>query len=320
LKAFVTSSIKKYDIVIVGGGPAGMSAALWASDLGLCSVLIEKNGAVGGQLSMIHNPINNYLGLQAANGDEMRLRFLRSLEEAEFDLSLGNEVVRADLGARQIETGGGNVFEGGSIVIATGVRRRKLNVDGEDEFEGKGILSSGAKEAESVRGKNVVVVGGGDAAMENSLVLSEHARSVTLIHRRNKFKARKEFIKRARERGNVTFLTDSVVERFAGNHSLRFVEVRPVDDHTVVRVECDFALVRIGVQPNSELFRSQCDVDEKSYIKTNSESLTSVDGVYAVGDVSNPASPTVSTAAGTAATAVKHFFGSKNTRWINPKI
>ena len=298
---------KSYDIVIIGGGPAGMSAALWCSDLGLRSVLIEKSGDLGGQLSLIHNPIRNYLGCKAESGEGMREHFLRSLDSAKFDLLRGLNVIEADLHARHLQTGDGATFDCRAVMIATGVRRRKLGVDGEDEFYGKGLLASGAKEAENVKGKKVVVVGGGDAAIENALILSEHASSVTVVHRRNEFRARDEFLNRLPKRSNVAITTEHEVERFVGDESLRQVTVRDLRDGSTTSLECDFGLVRIGVQPNSELFGSQLRLDHEGYIEIDPLCRTSVENVFAVGDVANPGSLSLATAAGNAATAVSNF-------------
>ena len=298
---------KKYEVVIIGGGSAGMSAALWCSDLGLGSVLIEKNDELGGQLSMIHNPIKNYLGLTTRNGMEMREHFLRSIEAADFDLVIGKAVVSADLQERLVELQDGSAFEAEAIIIATGVRRRKLGVEGEDDFAGRGILASGAKEAKTVKGKKVLIVGGGDAALENALILSEYADSVTLVHRRNEFTARNEFLERAKNLHNVTWITEHIVERFHGSDSLEGATLRSVINDSSKEIRCDFCLVRIGVQPNSELFSSQLDVDNRGYINVDPDCRSSIENVYAVGDAANPRALTISSAVGNAAVAVSNI-------------
>ena len=302
-----------YDIGIIGGGPAGMSAALWCSDLGLRSVLIEKNPELGGQLSIIHNLIRNYLGLGTADGEELREHFLRSLDAAKFDLMLGRAAVKANLETHSITTDDGSILNARSLIIATGVRRRKLGVEGENEFFGNGILASGAREAATVKGKDVVIVGGGDAAIENALILSEHANWVTVVHRRSEFRARDEFLTRLSERRNVTVLSGHVIERFEGDVRLRRAAVRNLIDTTTTSIPCDFGLIRIGVQPNNELFSSQLEMDNSGYIKVDANCRSSVENVYAVGDVAHPASMTISSAAGNSANAISHFFNKKKT-------
>ena len=295
-----------YDIVIIGGGPAGMSAALWASDLGLRSLLIEENEALGGQLASIHNPIENYIGIPVRNGREMRDAFLRTLESAKFDLSSGVGVMHAELAARHVELRDGTTVEAEAVIIATGVRRRRLGVEGEDQFDGRGMLSSGSKDVESVKGSRVLIVGGGDAAIENALILSPHADSVTVLHRRDEFAARDSFVEQARQLGNVTLMTGRIVEQVFGGDRLEGVSVRDVLNNSTDKIHCDYCLVRIGVQPNSELFSQQLCADAEGYIKVDSYCRTNIENVYAVGDIANPQSLTISTAAGNAATAVSH--------------
>lgn len=297
-----------------------MSAALWSSDLGLRSLVIEKSDALGGQLSSIHNPIGNYLGRLADSGEEIRKHFLRSLEAAKFDLAAGRSVLEADLAAKDICTDDGSKFSGSAVIIATGVRRRKLGVEGEEEFLGKGLLTSGAKEVKTVSGKNVVIVGGGDAAVENALILSEYAASITVVHRRNELRARDEFVDRLSDLSNVSVMTGCAIERFEGNKSLQFVVVRDLTNDSIVSVPSDFALVRIGVKPNSELFRSQLEADDDGYLKTDANCLTSMKYVYAVGDVANRSSMTIASAAGNAAGAVSHISKQNSARSANPKI
>ena len=156
-------------------------------------------------------------------------------------------------------------------------------------------------------------------AMENALILSEHARSVTLVHRRNEFKARGSFVEDARGRSNITFLTDSTVKRFIGSSSLEAVELfdRTHGDSKIVAG--DLALIRIGVQPNSELICPQLDTDDSGYILVSSKCETSARNVYAIGDVANPHSLTIATSAGNAAAAVGHVFHTSQMRKSNPK-
>jgi thioredoxin reductase (NADPH) len=314
------TAISNYDVIIIGGGPAGMSAALWSADLGMKAVLIERDAKLGGQLARIFNPINNYLGVSAINGAEMLERFLASLDQKDFDLQLGSEVVSVDLERRKVELDNSSIFQAKAVIVATGVRRRKLGVPGEEEFVGKGILTSGAKEAEKVKGREVVIIGGGDAALENALILSQYAKSVTLVHRRREFRARKEFVEAIGEKQNISTLKECTAVGFKGTDSLASVEIESVNDHAVNEIDADFALIRIGVQPNSELFRAQLETDENGYILTTANCQTNVENILAAGDVANPNSLTISTASGTASIAASGIFRSLNKRKTYPKI
>ena len=189
----------EFDVIIAGGGPAGLSALLWCADLGLDAILLEKEAEFGGQLLLTHNAIQNYLGVAAANGRELRDIFLRHLENANLARLAGAAIANADLSQKTLTLADGTEYSGRAIIIATGVRRRKLRVPGEEKFHGKGILESGKQAADAMHGKTVVIVGGGDAALENALIISETARKVVVVHRRPDLTARDEFQRLAAE-------------------------------------------------------------------------------------------------------------------------
>jgi thioredoxin reductase (NADPH) len=191
------------------------------------------------------------------------------------------------------------------MIIATGVRRRKLDVPGEEEFGGRGILESGVGSKDKVSGKTVLIVGGGDAALENALILSRSAGRVIVVHRRAEFTARKDFFDRTKNRPNVEFVTDTRVAAIVGNITVEAVELQNIITGEQSKIAVDAVLVRIGVIPNTELFRGQITLDAADYISIDSLCSSSVEGVYAVGDVANPASPTISGAAGMGAAATK---------------
>ena len=165
----------KFDVLIIGGGVAGLSAALWCDELGLSALLLERAAQLGGQLLWTHNEIKNYFGRESANGREMRDSFLEQIEKRNFELYLQAQIGEIDLTEKEVKMRDETQFRARAVVIATGVSRRKLNVAGEDEFKDRGIIESGVKNAAKVAGKKVVIVGGGDAAFENALTLAETA-------------------------------------------------------------------------------------------------------------------------------------------------
>ena len=191
-----------------------------------------------------------------------------------------------------------------AIVLATGVRRRKLNVAGEDEFRGRGILESGKRDSSQAAGKTVCVVGGGDAAAENALILADAARKVYLVHRGKEFRARAEFLEEIKNNSNIEVLTETVVTKILGNERLEKIELKKENGH-ISQIAADALVIRIGVEPNTMLFRNQIKVDGNGYVKTNANCETNLKNVFAVGDVANPHAPTVSGAVGTGATAIK---------------
>ncbi|MGH9946022.1 MAG: NAD(P)/FAD-dependent oxidoreductase [Pyrinomonadaceae bacterium] len=298
-------SNRTFDVVIIGGGPAGIAAAIWCGDLGLTSALIDRNEVLGGQLLNVFNPITNYPGISAASGSDLRDLFVNSLSRQNCRQLLGLDVVGFDSEKMSVLLSDGSVYFGNSIIIATGVRRRRLGVPGEKEFLGKGILYSGAKEAQSVKGRNVLVVGGGDAATENALILSEFARSVILVHRGEKLSARRDFVERIHKTANVNVLFNSEVLNFEGDNKLLSVNIADRKTNTSQTIEIDNALVRIGFEPNSELFRFQINCDQNGYILIDSNCRTTSPNTYAAGDVALPNTQTIAAAAGMGSTAAK---------------
>jgi thioredoxin reductase (NADPH) len=204
-----------------------------------------------------------------------------------------------------------------SIILATGVRPRTLNIPGEAEFAGKGMIESATRDREQFAGEDVCVIGGGDAAVENALLLAEVCPTVTLVHRRRKLRARREFVERLQPNHAVTVFTESVVKRIIGSERVEAVEILRKDAIKPFQLAVRGVLVRIGVEPNTELFREQLHSDEKGYVRVNSEQETSVPMVFAIGDVSNPIAPTISGATGAGATAAKVIAARLNAQRTN---
>jgi thioredoxin reductase (NADPH) len=307
-----------YDAIIIGGGVAGLSAGYWCAELGLKVLVLEKSGELGGQLLNVYNPIHNHLGATAENGRELRDLIARQIENSHIEIRTGAEARSVDLAGKKIELADGSTLEARNLIIATGVRRRKLSVAGEEEFAGRGVLISGARDKEAARDLDVCIIGGGDAAFENALILAEFAKSVTLVHRSSDFRARKEFTGRVEQDPKIKIITNAIVTGIEGNENSENVEAVKILDKVsgqTFTIPAQAVLVRIGVEPNTELFAGQLELDERRYISVNSKCETSADRVYAVGDAANPDSTTVSTAAGTGATAA-NVIGKKR-RWKN---
>lgn len=294
----------KTEVLIVGGGPAGMSAALWCAELGLKATLIEKRPHLGGQLHWIHNPIENYPGLAAANGAEILNRFDSSLKGLDLAQVAACGIVELDLDRMEAVDANGTEISAGAIVLATGIRRRKLGVPGEDAFVGKGIIESGSKDRRLAKGRRVAVVGGGDAAAENALMLAEFAERVFLVHRRSALSARDRFSEELARNHRIELLMNRNVIEIGGDDSLEWIELNVVGSASN-RIAVNGLIVRIGVEPNSELVTGQLDLDADGYVVVDSQCRTSAKNVFAIGDVANPVAPTIASATGMAATAIK---------------
>ena len=293
------------DVAIIGGGPAGMSALLWARKLSLRALLIEREPDLGGQLNWIHNAINDYLGRRTRNGAEMLRHFETSLGDVRESLLLGNAAVRIDVQKLEIKLSSEWSVATKAIVLAMGVRRRRLNIPGENEFEGRGILLSGAKQQASVRGKTVAIIGGGDAALENALILTETAKRVYLVHRRAEFKARAEFVSKVRRNERIEVITASIPTAINGDDRVRSISIKDKASGLKRELMVDAMLIRIGVEPNSDLVRGQIKLDRSGYILVDSYCQTSLPNIFAIGDIANPLSPTIATSVGTGAVAAR---------------
>jgi len=294
-----------HDVIVIGAGPAGLSAALWCDELGLDTLVLESAPEVGGQLLRVYNPVENYLGVRAASGRELRDLFAAQVEEREFDLWTEAEIEGVDLRAKRVRLRSGEELQSIALVIATGVRRRRLGVPGEEEFAGRGVLESGRLERDALAGEDVLVVGGGDAAAENALLLAETCATVTLVHRGKSLSARAEFTERVRGDHRITVFTETTLQRILGAGRVESAEILRAGALKPMRMAVRGVLIRVGVEPNTELFAGQLHTDARGYVVVTGEQETSAEMVFAVGDVSNPLAPTVSGAAGAGATAAK---------------
>ena len=272
----------------------------------MTSLILEREAELYGQLRLINGPVRNYPGIDVSNGTGLVELFHRSATAWNVNFITGTMIEAVDCGSRTVKLEDARVFNGGALFIATGVRRRTLGVPGESEFQGRGILRSGAGERESVKGSRVVVVGGGDAAAENALLLSEHAENVFIFHRRSKLTARTKFQDRVFSTPNIEVILESEIAEIGGRDRIQWVDIVSRNGHRS-RIEADHFIARIGVTPNTKLF-PQLSTDERGYIIVDNLCRTNIGAVYAIGDVANPISPTIATAVGMGATAAKSAF------------
>ena len=284
------------DVIIIGAGVAGLSAALWCDELGFETLVLEQSNEIGGQLLWTFNPIHNHLGALAANGRELRDNFAEQLKTRKFALQLSAAIKAVDLPSKTVRLKTGNILSARFIILATGVRRRKAGIEGEDKFSGRGILTSGKRDSEKVRGKNVVIVGGGDAACENALILAEKANKVWLVHRRKEFRARREFLAQIAANPKIEVFTETYLTKILGNENIEAAELERTGETSAFLIPVEAVLFRLGVAPNTELFQGQINLDANNYIETDKNGATSLPNIFAIGDVANPLAPTLSTA------------------------
>jgi len=272
-----------YDVVIIGGGPAGLTAGLYVSRAGLKSLLVER-GALGGQM-MNARLIENYPGFpKGISGFD-----LSSLMKQQA-VAYGLEVVTAevtDLIGKEfykISTTEGS-FEAPVIIIATGSEYRRLGVSGEERLSGHGVSYCATCDGFFFRNRDVAVIGGGDTAITDALELSQHANKVYVIHRRDQLRAGKVLQERAFANPKLAFIWDTVVSKFLGEEILEKLELINVKTGQQSKLKVDGAFVAVGLMPNSQHFFKILEVDDSGHIVTDEMMATSAPGIFAAGDV-----------------------------------
>lgn len=294
-----------HDVIIIGAGPGGLSAARWCDELGLDTLVLEQAEEVGGQLLSVHNAVENYLGVRAADGRAVRDLFAEQTKGCDFDLWTNVEIESVDLKAKRITLRSGEELQSIAVIIATGLSRRRLGIPGETEFQGRGIIETGARDREQLAGKDVCVIGGGDAAAENALLLAEVCPTVTLVNRSKKLRARREFTEQLHTHHCITVFPESNVRRIIGEEHVEAVEIERGGAIKPFQMAVQGVLIRIGWEPNTEFIRGQIELDQNGYVIAGSQQETSVANVFAIGDVANPLAPTIAGAVGAGATAAK---------------
>ena len=273
-----------HDMLIIGGGPGGYTAALYAARAGLDALVIEKLSA-GGQMALTHQ-IDNYPGfVDGIGGYELADQMQRQAER--FGAKTQNaEVQSVDLNAnpKVVKTSEG-VFYGKTIALATGANPRELGVEGEKALVGKGVAYCAACDGMFYKGKTVVVVGGGNTAAADALLLSRIAKKVIVIHRRDTLRATKIYHEPLMNAENVEFRWNSVVEALQHEDRLTGVRIKNVLTGEESEIPCDGVFVSVGRKPATELFADQLKLDSNGYIVAGETTETSISGVYAVGDV-----------------------------------
>ena len=275
------------ELIIIGGGPAGYTAALYAARADLSPLVIE-GFAWGGQL-MITSDVENYPGYaDGVLGPEMMSDFRRQAERfgAEF---LTDDVTRVDFSERPFRVYvGDDEYRSEAVIVATGASARQLGLESEKSLQGRGVSYCAVCDASFFRDKEIVVVGGGDSAMEEASFLAKFASKVTIVHRRDEFRASKIMLDRARSNEKVEFVTGAVVDEVLGAEAghVTAVRIREVASGATRELPADGLFVAIGHDPNTKLFLDQLDHDEAGYLVTQEGSTaTNVDGVFAAGDV-----------------------------------
>ncbi len=271
-----------YDAIIIGAGPAGLSAGIYARRGGLTTVIIEKQ-SVGGQAQNAAD-IQNYPGIPSTSGFDLCYAMMNQCASFGADFVFDTiSQIKLDGKVKKITLSSGTEIEGKTVIIASGASARKLGVENENEFIGKGISYCATCDGAFFKGKTVAVIGGGNTAAEDSLYLEKLAKKVYLVHRRDALRADKILCERL-EKSSVSIIWDSVVESLSGDDKITQVTLKNIKNGTLTPLSVDGVFVAIGEIPNSQLFEN-VEKTSSGYIVTNDVMRTNIDGVYAVGDV-----------------------------------
>lgn len=295
----MVEEVKSYDVVVIGSGPAGLTAALYASRANLTTAVLDL-GAPGGEL-MNTAEVENYPGFQKISGADLGMAMYESAMQFGAEHIYGNVSGienHAEESYHIVKTDNAD-YKAKSVIIATGSTHRNLGVTGEEEYQGRGVSYCAVCDGAFFKDKNIVVVGGGDAAVEEGSFLSQMAAHVNVIHRRNQLRAQKILQERAFANDKMSFTWDTVVEEIKGDgQKVTGVVTRNTKTGEKTEVQADGVFVYVGLLPNTKPFMDLGITDEKGWIKADDAMATSVPGIYVAGDVRQKHLRQISTAVG----------------------
>lgn len=285
---------KNFDVVILGGGPAGFSAAIYAARGAVSTAIVDVN-MLGGQPSN-YLELENYPGFQLVGGYDLMEKFEEHADKFGVKKFPMQEIEKVDLAQKKIYTKEYE-FSAKSIIIATGAQPQKLGVFGEKEFVGRGVSYCAVCDGAFYKDKIVAVVGGGNSAIEEAMYLTKFAKKVYVIHRRDKLRADKIIQERAFKNQKIEFIWNSIVFEIQGENTVKSILLKDTQTDKTSKLDVDGIFPYIGISPNTELLSGQLNQDKYGFIITDTTMATSVDGVYAIGDVRNTPLRQVVTAA-----------------------
>lgn len=295
------------DVIIVGSGPAGLSAAVYGRRAGLDVLVIEKNAMSGGQVLNTHI-VDNYLGLPGINGFELGMKFRKHAED------MGVPFVNAEVKGITGQTGHWlvaaadgteeSVYETKTIILAAGASHALLQAPGEERLTGRGVSYCATCDGAFFRKKKTAVVGGGDVAVEDAIFLSRICSEVFLIHRRDSLRAAKSLQEALFDCPNVKIIWDSVVEEICGQEKVEALQIHCLKDDDRKRLEVDGVFIAVGLLPNTEQFREIVACDEKGYVIAGEDCASRTEGIFAAGDIRTKQARQIITAVSDGANAV----------------
>jgi len=293
---------KNYEIVIVGGGPGGLTAGLYGARANRKTVMIEKY-MPGGQIANTHE-VEDYPGFDLISGPELSMKMTEHAKRFGLEV-VSDEVteIYTDGDDRMVACASGDLYRARAVIISTGGSPTKLKVPGEEEFSGRGVSYCAICDGAFFKDEVIAVAGGGDAAVEEGMFLTKFGKKVILIHRRDELRAQKIIQERAFKNPKMEFIWDSVVESINGDDKVRTLTIKNVKTGEKSTLDVGAIFIFIGFVPNSNIVREKLDKDAGGYIITNDRMETSIKGIYACGDVRSQLVRQITNAVGDGTTA-----------------
>lgn len=291
-----------YDTIVIGAGPAGMTAALYAARSNLKVATLEQ-GAPGGQMNNTSD-IENYPGFELISGPELSMKMFEPLEKLGVENLYGIVTGVEDKGDYKIVKTDDEEYQTKTVIIATGAKHRHIGVPGEFEYNSRGVSYCAVCDGAFFRGQELLVVGGGDSAVEEALFLTRFASSVTIVHRRDELRAQKVLQDRAFKNEKISFIWDSVVKEIKGDDlKVRHVDIENVKTGQVTTHDFGGVFIYVGLDPVSDFVKDLGITDEDGWIPTDHHMRTAIDGIFAIGDVRQKDLRQITTAVGDGAMA-----------------
>lgn len=276
--------MKIYDLVIIGSGPAGMAAAIYAKRAMLDSLLLEKEYMPGGQVIQTYE-VDNYPGIPKTNGMELSNKFAEHAKELGIETRVAEVTdIMPDGDVKEIILKDGEKIQTKTVILATGAVHRTLGVPGEKELAGMGVSYCATCDGAFFRNKVTAVVGGGDVALEDAIFLSRICDKVYLIHRRDEFRGAKILQEQVKNNEKIEILWNSVVTKIDGEQKVESIQIENVDSHVDKTLQIDGIFIAVGTKPVSDLLKGRLEMDDQGYIRAGEDGVTNLPGIFAGGD------------------------------------
>jgi thioredoxin reductase (NADPH) len=274
----------KFDAIVIGAGPAGLTAGIYLSRARLKTLIVDE-GIVGGQMVLTHE-IANYPGVENISG--YQLAMIMKKQAITFGCQIKSNTtitgIEFEGETKSITLSDGNKYTSGSIILTPGGRSRTLGVPGESDFKGKGISYCATCDGDFFTDKEIVVVGGGNSALEEAVSLTKYASKVTIVHQFDQFQAFEHAVEEASKNPKISFIMESTIVAFHGNENLQSVDIKNLKNGVVSNFKTDGTFIFIGYLPNTEFLKKKIDLNQWGEIVVKSDMSTSLEGVYAAGD------------------------------------